>query len=81
LKKIIKETTRLLLQGIITKEEADKILIDLHFVNQQREQLLAYHKHLNSFNDPTIYNATEAMIDEYLTVITPNSFRLDEVVD
>ena len=30
------------------------------------EQLLAYHKHLDSFNDPTIYNASESMIDDYL---------------
>ena len=30
----IKETTRLLLQGTITKEEADKILLDLHNVSE-----------------------------------------------
>lgn len=35
-------------------------------VSQQREPLLAYHKHLDSFNDPTIYNASESMIDDYL---------------
>ena len=35
-------------------------------VSQQRELLLAYHKHLDSFNDPTIYNASEEMIDDYL---------------
>ena len=35
-------------------------------VSQQREPLLAYHKHLDSFNDPTIYNASESMIDNYL---------------
>jgi hypothetical protein len=35
-------------------------------VSQQRELLLAYHKHLDSFNDPTIYNASESMIDDYL---------------
>ena len=29
----IKETTRLLLQGILTKEEADKILLDLLVVS------------------------------------------------
>ena len=34
-------------------------------VSQQREPLLAYHKHLDSFNDPTIYNATKSMIDDY----------------
>jgi hypothetical protein len=31
----IKETTRLLLQGTLTKHEADKILLDLHNVNGQ----------------------------------------------
>mgnify|MGYP003651552068 CR=1 FL=1 len=35
-------------------------------VSQQRELLLAYHKHLDSFNDHTIYNASESMIDDYL---------------
>ena len=34
--------------------------------SQHRELLLAYHKHLDSFNDPTIYNASENMIDDYL---------------
>ena len=43
----------------------DKQLI-LSGVSQQREPLLAYHKHLDSFNDPTIYNASESMIDDYL---------------
>ena len=35
-------------------------------VSQQRELLFAYHKHLDSFNDPTIYNASESLIDDYL---------------
>ena len=35
-------------------------------VSQQRGVLKAYHKHLDSFNDPTIYNASEEMIDDYL---------------
>ena len=43
-----------------------KQLLSLHNVSQQREPLLAYHKHLDSFNDPTIYNASESMIDDYL---------------
>ena len=30
----IEETTRLLLQGTLTKEEADKILLDLHNVSK-----------------------------------------------
>ncbi len=49
-------------------KKADEILL-LFSVIQQREQLLAYHKHLDSFNDPTIYNATEDMIDDYLANI------------
>lgn len=32
---IIKETTRLLLQGTLTKEIADKILLDLHSVSNR----------------------------------------------
>ena len=41
-------------------------LFSLYIVSQQRKPLLAYHKYLDSFNDPTIYNATESMIDDYL---------------
>jgi hypothetical protein len=41
-------------------------LLVLCAVSRQRELLLAYHKHLDSFNDPSIYNATENMIDDYL---------------
>jgi membrane peptidoglycan carboxypeptidase len=36
----IKEITRLLLQGMITKDEADKFLLDLLVVRNQREQLI-----------------------------------------
>ena len=42
MKKTIEETTRLLIQGTLTKDEADKILLDLHSVSNQRELLLAY---------------------------------------
>lgn len=34
MKNTITETTRLLLQGNLTKEEADKILLDLHNVSK-----------------------------------------------
>ena len=34
MKKTIKETTRLLLQGTLTKDEADKILLNLHNVSK-----------------------------------------------
>ena len=46
--------------------QAFKEQLTLTDVSQQREPLLAYHKHLDSFNDPTIYNASESMIDDYL---------------
>ncbi len=35
-------------------------------VSQYRELLLAYHKHLDSCNDPTIDNASESMRDDDL---------------
>ena len=35
----IKEITRLLLQGTLIKDEADKFLLDLHSVSQQSELL------------------------------------------
>lgn len=35
----IKETTRLLLQGTLTKDEADKILLDLYNVSGRSEQV------------------------------------------
>ena len=41
-------------------------LLNLFSVSQQREPLLAYHKYLDSLNDPTVYNASESMIDDYL---------------
>jgi len=48
------------------KLETLKQALRIGSVSQQRELLLAYHKHLDSFNDPSIYNATENMIDDYL---------------
>jgi len=30
-----------------------------------RAVLLEYHKYLDGFNDPTIYNASESMIDDF----------------
>jgi len=46
--------------------QIEKALLVLHSVSKQRELLLAYHNHLDNFNDPTIYNASESMIDDYL---------------
>jgi len=40
--------------------------LPIYVVIQQRELLLAYHKYLDSLNDPTVYNASESMIDDYL---------------
>ena len=46
--------------------ESTEKQLNLSGVSQQRELLLAYHKHLDSFNDTSIYNATENMINDYL---------------
>ena len=53
-------------QGNANVTDTKKLVLDLFSVSYQRELLLAYHKHLDSFNDPTIYNASESMIDDYL---------------
>ena len=47
MKKTIEETTRLLMQGTLTKDEADKILLDLFDVSKQREQLIAFADAIN----------------------------------
>ena len=52
--------------GKIAVVQATEQLFDLYSVSQQRELLFAYHKHLDSFNDPTMYNASESLIDDYL---------------
>ena len=41
MEKTIKETTRLLLNGTLTKEDADKILLDLYNVIGRSELLIA----------------------------------------
>ena len=40
MKNTITETTRLLLQGNLTKEEADKILLDLHIVSISDDEIM-----------------------------------------
>ena len=45
MKKTIEETTRLLLQGTLTKDEADKILLDLHNVSISLERAKKYAAH------------------------------------
>ena len=47
MKNTIEETTRLLLQGTLTKDEADKILLNLHSVSNRREQLIAFADAIN----------------------------------
>lgn len=59
----IKETTRLLLQGTLTKDEADKILLDLHNVINQRELLIAFSKYLKKELDKDFDE--EFFIDEF----------------
>ena len=38
-------------------------------LEDMRVVLLAYHEYLEGFNDFTIYNASESMIDDYLAFI------------
>ena len=45
MEKTIKETTRLLLNGTLTKEDADKILLDLYNVSGRSEQSNCVHCH------------------------------------
>ena len=40
MEKTIKETTRLLLNGKLTKEEADKILLNLHIVSISDDEIM-----------------------------------------
>ena len=66
MKKTIEETTRLLLQGTITKDEADKILLDLCFVSNRRELLIDFcatkhAKDIQEFKTTVRYG-----VDEYL---------------
>jgi hypothetical protein len=53
--------------GKTAKEEMAKDILALFGFSQHRELLLAYHKYLDSLNDPTVYNASESMIDDYLS--------------
>lgn len=54
------------IEGRKDNNEATIDILALCVVSQQRELLLAYHKYLDSLNDPTVYNASESMIDDYL---------------
>ena len=67
MKKTIEETTRLLVQGTLTKDEADKILLDLQNVSNRRELLIDFfikqHQNLHRFNELV---EPESIVDEYL---------------
>ena len=52
--------------GFMDGFERANELFALYNVSQHRELLLAYHKYLDSLNDPTVYNASESIIDDYL---------------
>jgi hypothetical protein len=68
MKKIIKETTEKLKNGTITKNEADKILLGLFDVSQQRELLLAYENYCDKMSK--IYENPRSkilLIDSFLS--------------
>ena len=51
------------------KEMKEALLIGkfgLSDVSQHREQLLAYHKHMDSIGDFTVYNVSEDLLNDYI---------------
>lgn len=68
MKNVIEETTRLMLNGTLPKEEADKILLALHNVSQQRELLIDCVNFCDGLD--LIENSTvEEQVDSYLLSI------------
>lgn len=67
MKKTIEETTRLLMQGTLTKDEADKILLDLHNVSNRRELLLAYSEFCYKEEWSMVDDQIIPTIDEFLS--------------
>tara|TARA_R110000796_G_C14309327_1_gene406357 strand:- start:60 stop:320 length:261 start_codon:yes stop_codon:yes gene_type:complete len=53
MKNTITETTRLLLQGNLTKEEADKILLGLHSVSDIFPPLNTVKQEINKYKETT----------------------------
>jgi len=66
MEKTIKETTRLLLNGTLTKEDADKILLDLYNVSSRREQLIAFLMEEDEVYGMHVRVNAEKCVDEYL---------------
>jgi hypothetical protein len=64
MKNIIEETTRLLLQGTLIKDEADKILLDLHNVSNRRELLIAFIQWYKDYYPEN--NSIEGAVDYWL---------------
>ena len=60
----IEETTRLLLQGTLTKDEADKILLDLHNVSNRRGLLIAFIQWYKDYYPEN--NSIEGAVDYWL---------------
>ena len=69
MKKTIEETTRLLLQGTLAKDEADKILLSLSNVSNQREQLIAFLRQQSKLRYITIYENDFEFADKLLKAI------------
>ncbi len=69
MKKTIKETTRLLLQGTLTKDEADKILLDLHNVVGRSEQLCDF---LEWYDESLSYEEREMHVKTYTDMKSHN---------
>lgn len=66
MEKTIKETTKLLMQGTLTKDEADKILLDLYNVSNRREQLITFLMDIDECYGMHVRKDAEKFIDEYL---------------
>lgn len=66
MEKTIKETTRLLLNGTLTKEDADKILLNLYNVSSRREQLIVFLMDLDECYGMHVRTEAENCVDDYL---------------
>jgi hypothetical protein len=66
MEKTIKETTRLLLNGTLTKEDGDKILLDSYNGSGRREQLIVFLMDLDECYGMHIRANAEKCVDDYL---------------
>jgi len=82
MKKTIEETTRLLLQGTLTKDEADKILLDLHNVSSSFSKIVIKNNDgiLKTLKDTIIIPRTNNLlyIDGKKYQVTSNVFNYEE---